>query len=253
MDLSDMFSESLKLPFSDYKNWLIFGIITLLSTIFGAYTSGNGIVVLVVAILGLIVELITYGVGLDTMRGAINGSTSIPTIDVTKNIVDGIKSCVVIIIYCIIPAIITLIVAYASGFLGSMMEILANYSATSASVPQTLVTSFELGMGVTVIVGIIVFVIFMLFEIIGLGLLAETGSISAAFNFSEIISKIGSIGWGKYIAFIIIAGVIAVVIGMIGGIIGLIPAIGSYIVALIINSYIILAFNYAIGLLYREA
>ncbi|OED29505.1 DUF4013 domain-containing protein [Methanosphaera sp. WGK6] len=254
MDITDIIKESITFPFNDYKGWLIIGLLSLINAIISIGLSSNSIFAVILSIISLIIEIMLYGIALDVIRGAINKSTEIPQIDFSKNIVDGIKTLILLIIYMIIPTIITLIVAFASGFLNTLYELVMEYgSATAPTVPEALVSDFAIGMIITCIVAFIVFVIFGLFTLIGEGILAETGSIKAALNINDVINKISNIGWLKYIGFAILIGLVTSIIAIIGGILARIPTIGSLIAALIINSYVLLVTNHAYGLIYRES
>jgi len=101
-------------------------------------------------------------------------------------------------------------------------------------------------LGLSFLVFLIFAFIFGLFEIIGIVRFARSGQMGSAFEFSEIMAQIGSIGWGTYIISLIVLGVIMCVIYMI---LGIIPVIG-WLLTLIIAPYLTIVSSRYYSLLY---
>jgi hypothetical protein len=78
----------------------------------------------------------------------------------------------------------------------------------------------------------------------------KTGKFGKAFAFGEILGIIPKIGWGKYLAWIILIVIIAAVVGAITG---AIPQPAGWIVSVIIGPVLIVFFFRSLGLLYSEA
>ena len=106
---------------------------------------------------------------------------------------------------------------------------------------------------ITVVVGLILAILFGIFNIVAIARFAESGNLSDALSIGEVIEKAKSIGIFKIIAFIIIAIVIIFIVGIIVGIIGLIPYIGLIIGTILSSGFIVLFYGKATGLLYADA
>lgn len=127
--------------------------------------------------------------------------------------IDGIKYLIISIIW-MIPAMIVMFFTVGVSALGAMS---GDPTAAMAAVG---------GMMAGLLVFFIVFVITMLFEIIGVIRFARTGSMGEAFNFGAILETIGKIGWGSYIIALIVLMIVGVIFGIIVSIIMMIPILG---------------------------
>ena len=92
-------------------------------------------------------------------------------------------------------------------------------------------------LGVTVIFGLILAVIFAIFEIIAIANMVYYDELGVAFKFGEILERISKIGWGKYIIWFIAMIIIGIITVIISGIITSIPIIGYIISTVFIFSY----------------
>lgn len=137
---------------------------------------------------------------------------------------DGIKYVIIEIIY-MIPVIIVL--AAVAG--AAMMAVIAKGIA-----PQNLETALLGPAFVGILIALILAIILGILALIGVIRFARTGKIGEAFNFGEIFSTIGKIGWGSYILALIVIAVILVIVYVI---LGLIPILGS-IIEIIIGPFI---------------
>ena len=264
MEFGEIFSNALKYPISDYKRLLILGVICLVINIPVVLTQFNYVnasLFLVWTLVAIILGLLILGYSLSIMKKGIDLEDEIPDIDFTKNLVDGIKSFVVTFIYYLIPTIIVSIIGITSlaSFLGSIDKN-AISTATNATTPNTILSAIPneawagliTGLTITAIVAIILFIIFGIFETIALCRLADTGSLGEAFAISAIIDDIKEIGFLKLIGVLIVLIIISVIIGMVIGIISAIPYVGLIIGFLVGNSFLLLFYNRALGLLYSE-
>ena len=130
--------------------------------------------------------------------------------------IDGIKYIIIMLIY-MIPAMIVLFVVVGASALASMSS---NPSAAMATIGGIL-----LGLLLFFVIALIT----AIFAIIGEVRFARTGKMGEAFNFSEILSTIGKIGWGLYIIALIVLFVVQMVIAIIVSIIMMIPYLGFII------------------------
>ena len=121
-----------------------------------------------------------------------------------------------------------------------------------STVPPEVWSGLFAGLGVTVIVAVILFFIFGIFQQIGLCRLAKYDSFGEAFSFGKIFEDIKEIGVLRLIGFLIVLAIIIFILGFIISLIGSIPYVGLLIVALICSPFILLFSNRALGLLYSD-
>ena len=256
MEISDIVEDSLKYPLSDLKKFLIIGIpyliigilalilvyesigITTLSDVSQEALLSSPLfstfilTTLLFMIVTFICTIIMSGIGMSIIKETIKPSDLLPNINLKVNIIDGIKSWIVSIVYIIIPTIIFLIL------FGIVMATLGEDS------------------GILLLLLMLLFIIAII--IIGLLLtvavcrLAETDSISEALNFSNIIEIGKKIGFVKIFLTLLICNVILGVISLLASLLNIIPIIGTLIVTYLLYTYIVIVTYRAYGLLYRE-
>jgi len=273
MNVVDIFKDSLVYPSKNWGKLLILGLLMLIPAIFAVFPVlallfgqflGAAVLGIIAFVIILILYLIIYGYSLSITKETIAGSEEFPEFEWVKNLIDGIKLFIVSIVYGIIPAAVTLLLAYVTGVFESFSNIMsytaASYGAnmsTAASgtptVPPELVANLWGSLAIVAIVGIILFILFGLLLNIAIARLAETDSFVAAFSFGEIFDDIGKIGWGDYIIWTILLIIIAFLFGILTGLVQMIPVIGSIIAALVIAPYILIFERRALGLIYNES
>ena len=200
MGLGDIISDSVQYPFSDIQKFLIVGVISLfsgLSSLFGNWGVNNFIIITLAGIIGLIFTLILSGYSIRVTKYAIDHSNNFPEFDLQNNLIDGIKSLIIAIVYFIIPIIITAILAVITGAIG-------------AGLNQMIAS-----LGVFAIIAVIVFIFFAIFEIVALARFADTGELGEALNIGEVIEDVKKIGIGKIILFAIVALIIIIIASLI--------------------------------------
>ena len=164
--------------------------------------------------------------------------------------VDGAKVFFATLIYMIIPLI--LIGAGIAAFAVSMPWNLLMQGGTFGPEnipnvnPGTMMFS---GLGlVLVLIGAVLAFFLLILLSIGVAHMVKSGKFGKAFAFSEIFGVIGRIGWARYIVWVIVIFVIAVIVG---GIAGAIPAVG-WLISLIISPFLTVFIFRSLGLLYNE-
>jgi len=151
--------------------------------------------------------------------------------------IDGLKIVVAAIIYMIIPVI--LIVSGAITLFAPFM--FGPYPPGILFVP--------VGLGVILLaVGIIIAFLIAIIMAMAIVRMIKTGSFGKAFAVSEILDTIGKIGWGKYILWLIVIFIFAVIVGGLSSI----PAIGCLISIIISPIFGVFAARSA-ALIYTEA
>ena len=221
MSLTEIFTDSLKYPFSDMTKFCILGVIMAISSL-GSLDLGNETLTLILGIIGLIASIIAGGYGVSIVKNAIIRSDEIPDFDLQTNLIDGIKMIILAIVYYIIPFIITVIIAFASGFFNQ----------------------------ITVIIGIILLVIFTLLLYMGVCRLAKYNSLSEGVDIPEAARDLKRIGIGKIIGWMVLLIVIISIITFISMILTSIPYIGFLISAFLVSTYNLFVAYRSVGLLY---
>ena len=221
MNVSDIISDSIKYPSSNWGKVLILGVICIAS-------------ILIVPI------FLVYGYVFRIIKATLAGMDELPEFDeIGEMFVDGLKILVVSIVYAIPIWIIAAIIGLITG---------TGMGTTSTSLDPTMMWAV-LGSS---IVFIIVALIVGLVEIMAIVNMAYyNGELGAAFRFSEILDRIAQIGWGKYIVTYIVIAVISFIAFLIGWLTMLV-LIGFILLPLIIVPYMAMFGSRAIALLYAS-
>ena len=86
MNISDMLGDSFRYAISDYKKFLIFGIIVLLGNLYSVFQnwSLNGAILLIGSIVSLIFIFVVIGYLVNIVRNTINNVDELPELDFGK-------------------------------------------------------------------------------------------------------------------------------------------------------------------------
>ena len=276
MDILDIIKESFVFPSKELGKLAIYIVFTIiisgvavggiLTSILSAVNySSIGIVGIILFICALILGFILSGYQLSIIKSGIDQSESLSDYQWKENLINGVKNLILTIVYYIIPAIIVLIVGFATNVPGNFYQVLqesitapvngtiaANTTVPAVNtVSTTLMSNLVSSISITALVTIIVFLIFSFIQTMGLAKLAKTESLSESLNMVEAFKDIGRIGYGKVIAVIILIAIISIVInGILGLIYGYVPQLS--ILSVIVSPYLIFFASRAIGLLYSD-
>ena len=266
MKLGEIFGDALKYPISNPQSLIIVGVIFLianLTTLLAQFGVRNSAFATIWAIVALIVSILLVGYGLSILKNAIDLGDDIPSFDWMNNFIDGIKVLVVQVVYMIVPTIVSIIVGYAT--MGpalsriftpaNISQMATNSSSTSVilnSIPSSVWAGLFSGIAITAVITIIFYIIFALFSTVAQCRLAKYDSLGEAFSFGQVFSDMKEIGIINLFVFVIILWIIVIIIAMVGAFITAIPIVGIIISSLIINSFILLFSNRALGLLYSD-
>ena len=254
MTISSIFNDALKYPFDNVSKWIIFGIIIIIANIsylFTMFGVTDGTVQAVASLINFIVMFIVVGYSLAITRDTIHGYDELPAFDIIKNFIDGIKAAVLSFIYMIIPTIIFFILLFATGAVNAFSQAV-EVSMAGGALSSDLAFNLIGSIGLTFIISLIIYIIFMLFATIACCRLADTGSFSQGFSFSGIMDDIKRIGVGSYIVWWIVLAIIIVILLLIAMFIAVIPYIGYLISLLFISSFVYIFSARATGLIYSN-
>ncbi|MEN6552021.1 MAG: DUF4013 domain-containing protein [Methanobacterium sp.] len=180
-----MFKDALNYPFSGWKSFLILGIIIVCNTL-NYFFQSLGVSMLLLTGLssfGLIFALFIYGYGIRILKSSLTGFDELPEFNSwLQMFIDGFKAIVVGVGY-VIPLI--LILVFASLFLGFTAGIMG------ANIVMSYLWTF-------IIIGFLYLILVFPIYLMALANMAFYDDLGAAFEFSEIFSKISSIGWKNF-------------------------------------------------------
>jgi hypothetical protein len=159
--------------------------------------------------------------------------------------IDGLKVAIASIIYMIVPLIL-ITAGVGSFFATTVMKSGTNFMPGEF---KPAYTGLLTGTGIALaVVGVIVAFVMLILLAAGIAHMIKTGKFGKAFAFGEILSVIGRIGWGKYIAWLVLIVILAAIVGAIAG--G-IPVVG-WLIAAIIGPAVAVFYFRSLGLLYSE-
>lgn len=255
MSLTEIFSDSLKYPFSDLAKFCIIGVLVLLSSL-GSISVDNTVLAAILAIIGFIASIITFGYGVSITKYAIANSDEIPMLDLKTNLIDGIKMIVIGIVYYIIPVIVVAIVAFASGLMSQVTDILANATQNGANIAVSIsdeaAVSLVTSASITVLIAVILFIIFALLYYIAVCRFAKSDDLVGSLNILESARDLKRVGIIKVIGWGILLVIIVFILSFVGALIAWIPYIGVFISAFLIGTCITFVTYRSIGLIYSD-
>lgn len=241
MNISDILKDSFKFPVSNWKRFLILGIIILASSLFSVSNLYFGYSpYMILMILPSYILIFFYrGYLLRVIKVSASGDNELPGFyEWIQIFIDGLKVFLVSILYYIIPVIVLMAGFFLTFDLSSGKFGFGNLNPTAMIVLS---------------IGSLLYILFTFFYDIGLANMAYQGKLEAALSFSEIKEIIRKIGWKKYLALFIVLLLIMIVSTVISYLAGSISLIGVIIVGILVSPYLTLISNRAIGLIYKES
>jgi hypothetical protein len=226
MKLTEIISDSFKYPGSNpehlntnRKRWLIFGLLMFTT---------------LVVIPGIFVA----GYALRVTRKTIQGDSKMPEYDEWAGMVlDGLKVIVTTIVYYFIPTILVILGAgqfYLMAYVYGVLNL-------------TLINWLPL------IIGVLLFIPVIMFYMMALSNMAYHNRLGAAFNMGEIIQRIETIGYGRFILWWVATMIVSAIFASAGSLIEMGSSIvGFFVVPILINSFITLFQARSMGLIYSE-
>lgn len=238
MEIMEIIGDALKYPLNNVKALVIYVILSIIAFLVLALTgvgvltgaavnnfAAGGVIAIVGSIIAILLYLLIDGYGLDVIKLGIDRADESPSIDFGRQIANGIKLIIVMIVYLLIPFIVMLLLGYINNMLG-------------------------------VIVGFILLIVFLFALIMAECRLADTGSLGEALNVSEACKDIMRVGIGKILAVIILLFIITFILSLIASVFAGLGDIGVYISAIlngIVSVYTTFVIFRATGLLYSNA
>ncbi len=218
MDISDNFRNSF-----DYAKKL--------------FSDAGRLLILIVLDIIPIVNWIVVGYAARVLRES-PGTETPPKLEKYGELfVNGAKIFFASLIYMLIPVI--LIAVGGGSLFASQFSLQGNFVAPS-------VVFCGAGL-VLVLLGVLLAVALLIMLGMGMANMVKTDKFGKAFAFGEIFSIIGAVGWGKYLAWIIILIIIAALVSAVA----IIPVVG-WIISLVISPILSIFVFRSLGLLYND-
>jgi len=209
------------------------------------FSDAGTLIILIVLHIVPVVNWIVVGYATKALKES-PGTDSPPKLERYGDLfIEGAKVTVVSLIYMLVPAIIVGAGVGYSIAVGVMRR--GPDFMRDLRIGEIFLAG---GVGlVLVIAGVLVTFVMLIVLAAGVAHMAKTGSFGKAFAYGEILGIIRKIGWGKYLAWIVLAAIIAVTVSALTGIV---PFIG-WILQAIISPALMVFFFRSLGLLYGEA
>lgn len=274
MEITEIIKESFIFPANNLKALAIYIAITFVmgilvaGGIFSALGIQNsalyGILSFILFIIAVLVGFILSGYEIDIIKTGIDLEDLAPDFDWKADLIRGIKAIIVAIVYFIIPAIITLIVAFITNVPGNFVNVVqyVNQTAVNANgtvvansvlemVPDSVMSGLVGSISITLLVAAVLFIIFSFIQVMANSRLANTDSLGEALNIPEAVKDISRIGVGKVLATLILVFIVSLVIGAIlSAVYQQVPQLS--ILNIIVTPYLMFFTNRATGLLYSD-
>lgn len=284
MDITEIIKDAFMFPSKDFGKLTTYIVITIVACFFsigaifkiafGIILSDNTrlLIGLALLIIAIILGLVIKGYQISIIKSGIEEEETVPEYELKRNLLNGIKFLILDIIYFIIPAIVLVVVGLISNVPGNINAIVnqvkpaianmtnpstfssyyaANATMPSITIPDALITNLAISLLITLVVGIIVFLIFAFIKTMAEARLAKTDSLAYSLNIIESFNDIGRIGWGKVIATFIAIIIVIMVINTIFGIICS-QVRTVWILNMILAPYLMFFSLRALGLLYSD-
>jgi len=211
-------------------------------------SDGGRLIILIVLAIIPIVNWIVTGYAARVLRESPSSKEPPKLEKYGELFVDGAKIFFATLIYMIVPILLLIFggVAFLFAAFGGVIRPEMLQGQRPFLGPETIVMG---GTALTLLLAaIIVGVIVLIFLAAALAHMIKKGQFSKAFAFSEILGRIRKIGWGRYLAWLIVTVLIVAVVQIIASSIPLVGFIISAIIAPLISVFV----GRSLGTLYGE-
>ncbi len=208
------------------------------------FSDGGRLMILIILDIIPIVNWVVLGYASRVLRET-PGSKKPPKLEEYGDLfIDGAKIFFASLIYMIIP------LALMGAGIASFVFAIFMGGGVIPGTPRPIETGGMIFLGGTGLILLLVGAILAFLALIVLGAaiahMIKKGKFGKAFAFGEILDVIRGIGWGKYLAWVILVAIIAVVVG---ALVGAIPFVG-WLIEVIIAPVVSVFFFRSLGLLY---
>jgi hypothetical protein len=246
MKVRGIIKDSLKYPLSDWKKFLILGIIFLLMYIlnFSANYGKNGYLLVLLIGIAFVVGLFVNGYIFRIIDATFDGKVELPEFKNWRDIgVKGAKVYSVSIVY-LIPVILLIILLYfgapANGintydFINAFNSVL--WQGINNSINLLMIFGFvhlkNEPFGLLYIIILYAYIITPILLMAIANMVLDEGDLKSAYKIREIVEEISVIGWGKLIKWYVLTGIIYMIIMSIASFIFLLQPINPIIIKIL--------------------
>jgi len=255
-------TDSLKYPLQDKKDLLVIGTIFFIAALINLFFVKIFQVehTYFLVFINLVMGFAIFGFLIKIVKFTINDKNSIPIFYFKKNYELGVKAVILKALYFIIPTLIILIIEISVGShlnilnrLSYMIKIILEDSYHPEGPFNAIYVAYitaERGLLITPIIGLILFIIFDGMTFMGLGKLAQTGSLKEGLNIKSTYYKLKYFGWKKFTKWYLKFIILSLAFAILSGIIGIIPYVGFFIVSFFITPFYLMFKYREIGEIY---
>ena len=271
MNITEILKRAFIFPSKNLEILSIYAILSLLAAafavqgvitfIFGILDVWNFLIGGTYIIISIILGIITRSISVQCVKSGIELQEKVPNIEWWKNWGVGLKKIVITIFYFIVPAVIVVFIALITNVFGNILNIgqaiasqagpvITGNTAVADAITQASLPLF-ISLAFTLAAGLIIFLIFVFFQVIAEARLAHTGSLKKALNIFSAARDLKMIGIGKVILLSVLIFLIVSFIEII------LTVIFDHLVVLsilniVITPYIAIFGQSAIGFLYSD-
>lgn len=199
--MGEIVKDSLKYPLSNWKSYMILGIIVIFANLYADIQvfNRNNELIMILWIIGAIIGIFTYGYMFKIINSSLANVNVLPEFNgLVKIFTNGFKVLIVGIIY-LIPVFLLGLVGLFSG----LIKIQAYYSYYGVS-------------GILFwIIALYAILVIPVIAVAIMNMVHSESKLRYAFRFREILEKISNIGWGNLITQYIVIGILYLIIGAI--------------------------------------
>jgi len=219
MNIKQILRDSLRYPFLDWKKFLIFGILIVISETSINYFTGflSNVSIPFLVVINFILILLVDGYYFKIVKSSLNNVLKPPKFaDWKVMFINGVKLSLVYLIYLfpIILIIIGFLVLFPSTMV-TALKIIEYHPLSAGKMIQYMLMYFT--RGVWTYIGTVYFiVVFPIMSVAVAHMAYNDSKLGTAFKFHEIFNKIGRIGWKDLVIWYIVTETIVFTISMVG-------------------------------------
>ena len=227
MTIGSIVNDAIRYPLSDWKKYLILGIIFVIGNLVYV-TRFDGSIVLttniaiewVLGIIALAIILLVRGYLLRVIKSSLNGVAELPEFNRwTDMLKDGVKLSIVAFVYSI-PAILIIIVFAILSYTSNPIIVTNTLSGATVwfLIGGTGLQALQVWAGTWFIIPVLCMII--IYPIIAMALAHMANNenkLLTAFQFRELVQIIAIKGWGNFIIWYIVIGILFFILAFIIG------------------------------------
>ena len=259
----NIIKDALTYPLFNWKKMLVLSVLNLVITLIAISPelngNGNLILSLITLIVGFILSFLIVGFHVNMIAHTVHGYDKAPNFNCVKDFQNGVGFVLLSFLYCLIPIVIIVIVAFVTGLLDHILQI-GSFIMKNTIVlvntnllPDELIANTISRLGITAVVSFIVMLFTLSLFYIGLARFASMDNIIKGVDLGTIINTIDGIGIKLYLIWFIMVLIILLLLIFINFYLFRFSFLGGLIAILLIVPYMVMFLSRSIGLIYMEA